>query len=98
MDHVRRQFGGLGLSVQTAQQVLGGGGVLGFANQFELVAAVADLDGQALFDQAQVLVELPAQVGEAASLEGLENEAMGFYGCVQGCFLAARRQWIWTQG
>jgi hypothetical protein len=46
--------------------------VLGLTNQLELIAAVADLDFQALFDQAQMLVELPAQVGEAASLEGLE--------------------------
>ncbi|MCY1178282.1 hypothetical protein D9M73_186250 [compost metagenome] len=98
MDHVRRQLGGLGLAVQASQQVLCRGGVLGFADQFELIAAVADFDGQALFDQAQMLVELPAQVGEAASLKGLEDETMGFYGCVQGCFLAARRQWIWTQG
>jgi hypothetical protein len=42
---------------------------------------------QALFDQAQVLVELSAQVGETASLKRLEDKAMGFcYGCVQGCF------------
>jgi hypothetical protein len=58
--------------------------VLGIADQLELIAAVADLDGQALFDQAQVLVELPAQIGEAAGLKGLENKTMWFYGCVQG--------------
>ncbi|CAI9004849.1 hypothetical protein EMIT0P218_90144 [Pseudomonas sp. IT-P218] len=54
------------------------------ADQLELVSAVADLDGQALFDQAQMLVELPAQIGEAASLKGLEDETMWFDGCVQG--------------
>ncbi|GID06685.1 hypothetical protein TMM008_38870 [Pseudomonas sp. 008] len=58
--------------------------MLGLADQFELVSAVADLDGQALFDQAQMLVELPAQIGEAASFKRLEDEAMWFYGCVQG--------------
>jgi hypothetical protein len=34
-----------------------------------------------------VLVELSAQIGETASLKGLEEKTMGFcYGCVQGCF------------
>ncbi len=86
VDRIRRQLAPLGFPVETAQQVFRGGGVLGFADQFELVSAVADLDGQALFDQAQVLVELPAQIGEAASLKGLENKAMWFDGCVQGRF------------
>jgi hypothetical protein len=58
--------------------------VFGVADQLELVSAVADLDGQALFDQAQMLVELPAQIGEAASLKGLEDKTMWFYGSVQG--------------
>ena len=58
--------------------------MFGFADQLELVSAIADLDGQALFDQAQVLVELPAQIGEAASFKGLEDETMWFDGCVQG--------------
>jgi hypothetical protein len=31
-----------------------------------------------------MLVELPAQIGEAASLKGLEDKTMWFYGCVQG--------------
>ncbi len=56
----------------------------GFADQLELIAAVADLDGQALFDQAQMLVELPAQIGEAASFKRLEDKTMWFDGCVQG--------------
>jgi hypothetical protein len=64
--------------------LLGGLSGFGSAHQFELVAAVANLDGQALFDQAQVLVELPAQVGEAASFKGFEDKTMRFYGCVQG--------------
>ena len=29
-------------------------------------------------DQAQVLVELAAEIGETAGLEGFEGEAMGF--------------------
>ncbi|MNN28240.1 hypothetical protein D3C81_1418020 [compost metagenome] len=82
----RRQVAGLGLAVETAQQLFGSGGGLGFADQLELIAAVADLDGQALFDQAQVLVELAAQVGETVGLEGFEDETMGLYGCVQGRF------------
>ncbi|MNR65640.1 hypothetical protein D3C85_1887740 [compost metagenome] len=60
--------------------------MFGLADQFELIAAIADHDRQALFDQAQMLVELPAQIGKAMSLKGLEYEAMGFYGCVQSCF------------
>ncbi|MNT17017.1 hypothetical protein D3C72_1521470 [compost metagenome] len=98
MHHFRRQLGGLGLAIETAQQLLGGGGVFGFADQFELIAAVADFDGQTLFDQAQMLVELPAQIGEAMGLERLEDETMWFYGCVQGRFSAAQRQWRWSQG
>jgi hypothetical protein len=84
VNHVRGQLGRLGFPVQTAQQVFRRRGELGVADQFELIAAIADLDGQALFDQAQMLVELPAQIGEAASLKGLEKEAMWFDGCVQG--------------
>lgn len=92
MDHVRRQFGTFGFPVQTAQQVLGGMILFGVANELELIAAIADLDVQALLDQAQVLVELPAQVGETMGLERLEGETMRFYGCVQGRLMAVRRQ------
>jgi hypothetical protein len=38
-----------------------------------------------------VLVELPAETGKAASLKGLEDKTMGFYGCVQGRLMAASR-------
>ncbi|MNC64880.1 hypothetical protein D3C75_1151160 [compost metagenome] len=86
MDRFRRQVAALGLAVETAQQLFGSGGGLGFADQFELIATVADFDGQALFDQAQVLVELAAQVGETVGLERFEDETMGLYGCVQGRF------------
>jgi hypothetical protein len=66
--------------------------VAGLTDQLELVATVADLDGQALLDEAQVLVELPAEVGEAACFEGFEGETMRFYGCVQcGLFVAVRQ-------
>jgi len=84
VDHVRRQLGGLGFAVEAAQQVFRGLGSVLRADQFELVAAVADFQGQALFDQSQVLVELAAEVGEAACFKGFEGEAMRFYGCVQG--------------
>ncbi|MCY1296185.1 hypothetical protein D9M70_455600 [compost metagenome] len=83
VHQVRRQLGGLGFAVQALQQLFGGLGLGLGADQFELVAAVADLDAQALLDQAQVLVELSAEVGEAAGLEGLEDEAKRFCGCVQ---------------
>eukprot|EP01133_Synstelium_polycarpum_P001309 gene1308-1502_t len=82
----RRQLATFGFPVEAAQKVFCRGGVLGFTNQLELIAAVADLDAQALFDQAQVLVELSAQIGETASLKGLEEKTMWFYGCVQGRF------------
>src|SRR5690606_17141493 len=54
------------------------------ADQFELVAAVADFHRQALFDQAQVFVELSAEIGEAACFKGLEGEVMMRGRCVQG--------------
>ncbi len=78
VDRFRRQLATLGFAVEAAQQVFCRRGVLGFTNQLELIAAVADLDAQALFDQAQVLVELSAQIGETASLKRLEDETMGF--------------------
>ena len=81
------------LAVETLQQAFGDLGPARFAGQFELVAAVADLDRQALFDQAQVLVELPAQVGEAACFVGFEGETMRFYGGVQwGPVAVVRRE------
>lgn len=84
---LRRQLTTLGFAVEAAEQVFCRRGVLRFTNKLELIAAVADLDAQALFDQAQVLVELSAQVGETASLKRFEDKTMGFcYGCVQGCF------------
>ena len=61
------------------------------ADLFELVAAGAQLDAQALFDQAQVLIKLAAQVSEAASLKGFKDKAEWFYGCVQGRVMAASR-------
>jgi hypothetical protein len=56
------------------------------ADHLELASAIADLDVQALFDQAQMLVELPAQIGEAVSLDWFEAEAMWFDRCVQSGF------------
>ena len=84
MHHVRRKLGSLGFAVQAAQQVFCGGGQFGVADQFELIAAIADFDRETLFDQAQMLVELSAQIGEAASLKRLEEKTMWFDGCVQG--------------
>ncbi|MOA02211.1 hypothetical protein D3C78_1216540 [compost metagenome] len=85
VDHVRGQLGtGLRLAVEALQQVLGSLGADRVANQLELVAAIADLDVQAFFDLVQVLVELPAEVGEAAGVEGIQGEAVKFQGGVQG--------------
>ncbi|MDC6663091.1 hypothetical protein N4Q66_26590, partial [Leclercia adecarboxylata] len=58
-------------------------------DQLELVAAVADFQFQALFDQAQMLVELAAEVGEAMGFKRFEGKAMWFYGCVQGLLYMA---------
>jgi len=84
VNHVRRKLGGLGFAVQAAQQVFCRRSDFRVADQLELVTAIADFDRQALLDQAQMLVELPAQIGETAGLKGLEKEAMWFDGCVQG--------------
>ena len=86
MNHVRGQLGTLGFPIQPAQQVFCRSGVFALADHLELASAVADLDVQALFDQAQVLVELPAQIGEAMGLNRFEAETMGFYRCVQSGF------------
>ena len=51
VHHVRRQLGGFGFAVQAAQQVFCRGGGFRVADQFELIAAIADFDGHALFDQ-----------------------------------------------
>ena len=84
MHHIRRKLGGLGFAIQAAQQVFCRRSDFRVADQLELVTAIADFDRQALLDQAQMLVELPAQIGETAGLKGLEKEAMWFDGCVQG--------------
>lgn len=78
MHQVGRQLGSFGFAVQLAQQLLGGLGLVGAAKHFELVATVADFQAEALFDQAQVLVELAAEVGETAGLERFEGETMRF--------------------
>src|SRR5690606_33504101 len=82
------QLGGelhaLGFAVQAAQEVLDVLGTALVADQFELVAPVADFHRQALFDQAQVFVELSAEVGKASGFEGLEGEVVMLGGCVQG--------------
>src|SRR5690606_39192454 len=92
MDHVRRQLGALGLAVQATQQGFGGLGDIAGADQLELVATVADFQCQSLFDQAQVLVELAAEIGEAVGFKGFEGEAMRFYGGVQGLLGDRARQ------
>lgn len=92
VDDLRGEVGaGVGFAVQAAQQALGGLAALRVADQLELVAAIADLQLQALLDQAQVLVELSTEVGEAPGFEGFEGEAMVFQGSVQGRLLAAVR-------
>src|SRR5690606_15620602 len=75
------------------QQGFGGFGDIAGADQLELVATVADFQCQSLFDQAQVLVELAAEIGEAVGFKGFEGEAMRFYGGVQG-LLGDRAQQI----
>ncbi|MND75793.1 hypothetical protein D3C80_674240 [compost metagenome] len=92
VHQVGGQFDGLGFAVEAAQEVFRGVGPLRVADQFELVAAVADFDVHALFDQAQVLVELPAQVGEAASFKRFQGEAVQIQGGVQCRVFALGRQ------
>ena len=91
VHQIGRQFGVFGFAVEAAQQLLGCAGLASGADQFELVAAVAQFDAQALFDQAQVLIKLAAQISEAASLKGFKDKTEWFYGCVQGRVMAASR-------
>jgi pyridoxal biosynthesis lyase PdxS len=86
MDHVWRKLGTFGFPIQSAQQVFCRSGLFALANHLELASAIADLNVQALFDQAQVLVELPAQICEAMGLDRFEAETMWFDRCVQSGF------------
>ena len=64
-------FGG---GVQRAQHLLGGPGRSVFADHLENAAAVVDLHAEPQFDLPQVLVERPAQIGEAGIVFGIEGE------------------------
>ena len=44
------------------------------ADQFKLIATVANLKLQALFYQSQMLVELAAEIGEAVGFKGFEGK------------------------
>ncbi|VXC17249.1 conserved hypothetical protein [Pseudomonas sp. 9Ag] len=59
-------------------------GHIGGGDQLELIAAVADFQIEALLNEAQMLVELAAEIGEAVGFKGFEGETMRFYGGVQG--------------
>lgn len=91
VHHIRRQLCAVSFAIETAQQIFSRLGLLRLAKQFELIAAIADFDTQTRFDQAQVLVELPAEIGEALGFERFEGEAMRFYGSIQSRILAASR-------
>jgi len=53
------------------------------ADDLEGVAAVADLDVEALLDLAEVLVEGAAEIGQAVGVVGLEGEGFGVRRVVQ---------------
>ena len=82
----------LRLAVETLQQAFGDLGPARFAGQFELVAAVADLDVEAFLDLVEMLVELPAKCREAAGVERLEDKAMKFLGAFK--VFCRTRQWL----
>mgnify|MGYP001195279728 CR=1 FL=1 len=44
----------------------------------------SDFQIEALLNEAQMLVELAAEIGEAVGFKGFEGETMRFYGGVQG--------------
>jgi hypothetical protein len=72
MRAFRRHALGPGELEQTLQDVLGGSR-LGAADT-ERAAPAADLDAEAALEQLQVLIERPAQIGEACVVLGLEVE------------------------
>ena len=84
VNGIWRQLGVVAcLPIQLAYNRFGRARELGLANQLELVAAVAHLDAQSLLYEQKVFVELPAQVGKAAGIDGLDAETMYLQGSVQ---------------
>ena len=58
----------------------------------EMISAACNFNIEAAFDLSQVLVELPAKIGETAVVSGLQDEFLGYLYGVQGW--AVRPLWI----
>ncbi len=87
---IRAQVVGIaGFAIQLTQYGFGRTGQGIVANQLEVVAAVADFDAEALFDQAEIFIELAAKAGEAAGVDRFDTEAMDMLGRVQNGPLVA---------
>lgn len=84
MNRVWRELNALGLAIQASQEMLCSLGHIARADQLELVTTIADFQIQALFDEAQMLVELTAEIGKAIGFKGFEGKTMRFCGGVQG--------------
>src|SRR5690606_31877541 len=82
-----------GFAIQRTQHRLGRAGDGRIANQFKMIATIAHLDAEALFDQAQVFIKLAAQTGKAPGVHGLDTETMDGQGSVQIGLQGALWQW-----
>ncbi len=70
---------------------MGAGLGLGRTLHDEMVATVADHDPEALLDEMQVFVKLPAQARKSAGIAGFKDE-LEFRGLIQRAFGRLLRQ------
>jgi hypothetical protein len=77
-------------------------GGAGHTGNPEVVSAACNFYVEAAFDLSQVLVELPAKIGETAVISGLQDEFLGYLYGVQGLAVGPlqvvnnRRIQLWT--
>ena len=77
---------------QRLQDVAAGTCCAGISGYSESIAATGDVDVEPALDLSKVFVELPAQVGEAVIVGGLENDVPADLYGVQNEIRLPRRQ------
>ncbi|PWG73957.1 hypothetical protein DF186_20380, partial [Enterococcus hirae] len=78
VDQVRRQGFDLGQGIELFKQARGGAHGVAVTLEGKQVSAAKNLHVQARFDLFQVLVKLPAQVGQPQRVGGLQFERLAF--------------------
>ena len=74
MDFLRRQGAARRCPVQALQHLARLLHAAGLADYAELVAAAVDLHTEALLQLPQVIIELPAQLGQAFVVRGFQRD------------------------